>query len=90
MHYKAARVKKLGYFTKLDKSFRSELHWWHVFINAWNGHSFLHVIDHQATANCHINTDASGSWGCGGLFGEKWLQYAWTGEWLNLNNMAKE
>ena len=90
MYYKAARVKKLDYFTKLDKSFRSDLHWWHVFINAWNGRSFLHVINLQATVNLHIHTDASGSWGCGGLFGEKWFQYAWTAEWSNLNIMVKE
>jgi len=53
MYYKVARVKKLDYFTKLDKSFHSDLHWWHVFINAWNGCSFLHVINHHQLPYLH-------------------------------------
>ena len=62
MYSKAARVKKLHYFTKLDKTFRSDLHWWHTFISTWNGRSFLHVINQQVRTDCRIYTDASRSW----------------------------
>ena len=47
MYSKAASIKKLHYFTKLDNPFCSDLHWWHTFISAWNGSSFLHVIAQQ-------------------------------------------
>ena len=44
MYSKAVGVKKLHYFTKLDNTFCSDLHWLHTFISIWNGHSFLHVV----------------------------------------------
>ena len=90
MYSKAASIKKLHYFTKLDNSFRSDLHWWHTFISAWNGRSFLHVISQQVPTDCSIYTNASGSWGCGGIFRDKWFQYAWTAEWLEIGIMTKE
>ena len=90
MYSKAARVKKLHYFTKLDSTFRSDLHWWHTFISTWNGRSFLHVVNQQVPTDCCIYTDASGSWGCGGFFREKWLQFAWTAEWSEIGIMTKE
>ena len=90
MYSKAASVKKLHYFIKLDNPFCSDLHWWHTFISAWNGRSFLHVIAQQVPTDCSIYTDASGSWGCGGFFRDKWFQYAWTAEWLEIGIMTKE
>jgi len=90
MYAKAAKVKKLHYFTKLNSAFCSDLHWWHTFISGWNGRSFLHLINNQDTVDCHIYTDASGSWGCGAFFTNKWFEYAWTADWLGINIMAKE
>ena len=90
MYSKAARVKKLHYFIKLDSTFRSDLHWWHTFISTWNGRSFLHVVNQQVPTDCCIYTDASGSWGCGGFFREKWFQFAWIAEWSEIGIMTKE
>ena len=90
MYSKAARVKKLHYFTKLDSTFHSDLHWWHTFISTWNGRSFLHVVNQQVPTDCCIYTDVSGSWGCGGFFHEKWFQFAWTAEWSKIGIMTKE
>ena len=83
MYLKAASIKKLHYFTKLDNPFRSDLHWWQT-ISAWNGCSFLHVITQQMPTDCRIYTDASGSWGYGGFFCDKWFQHAWTAEWSEI------
>ena len=85
MYSTAAKIKKMS---RLNKSFRSDLHWWHVFINSWNGVSFFH------SANCisehHIYTDASGSWGFGAVFSNRWVQLPWSPEWAIINIMAKE
>ena len=90
MYSRAARLRELHYYTKLTKDFRSDLQWWYVFINSWNGISFLESIHSRTTADYYIATDASGSWGCGGCFKEHWFQYAWPTGWSSINIMAKE
>ena len=37
-----------------------------------------------------IQTDASGTLGCGAVFGNLWLQWKWPSEWQPLSIMAKE
>ena len=90
MYSKAAKLKELHYYTNLTKDFQSDLHWWHIFVNSWNGISFFESIHPQTTADYHITTDALGSWGCGGCFNEHWLQYAWPTGWSSVSIMAKE
>ena len=41
MYAAAAKVKKLHFFTRLNREFRSDLMWWHTFVQAWNGLSIL-------------------------------------------------
>ena len=78
MYSTAAKVKKLAHFSRLNKSFRSDLYWWHIFINSWNGISFLR----SATPLCdyHIYTDTSGSWGFGAVFASYWFHLPWSTE----------
>ena len=45
---------------------------------------------HQINFDHSIQTDASGSWGCGAFFFPHWFQYAWTTEWTPIDIMAKE
>ena len=90
MYSSAAKLRELHYYTKLTKGFRSDLHWWHVFVNSWNGISFLESIHSRTVADYYIATVASGSWGCGGWFIEHWFQYAWPPDWSSINIMAKE
>ena len=68
MYSTAAIVKELSYFTPLNREFRSDLQWWHTFINSWNGLSFLRLSDPQSTFDCQVQTDAAGSWGCGAFY----------------------
>ena len=90
MYSTAARVKELHHFTRLNKDFRSDLHWWYTFINNWNGLSFLRLAQHQLTFDYQIQTDASGAWGCGAFFGSQWFQLPWPAEWSTVGIMAKE
>jgi len=87
MYATAAKLKHLYYKTKLSKGFHSDLRWWHVFITTWNGISFLR--DTHTTSQCdyHIQTDASGSWGCGAYFTGRWFQLPWS---AMIGIMAKE
>ena len=90
MYSIAARVKELHYFTRLNKEFRSDLYWWHIFINKWNGLSFLRTPNCTPSVDGQVQTDASGSWGCGAFYSNQWFQYRWSPEWLSLGIMAKE
>ena len=86
MYATAAKVKQLSFYTRLTKEFRSDLQWWHMFIMRWNGISFLHNALITSPSDYQIQTDASGSWGCGA----HWLQFPWSAEWAPTSIMAKE
>lgn len=90
MYNAAAKLRDLSHYTRLNKDFRSDLRWWHIFVSHWNGLSFFQQSSHNVTAECYIQTDASGSWGCGGCMDIYWFQHAWSEEWSSINIMAKE
>ena len=88
MYAKAAKVKQLDYYAYLNRDFRSDLHWWNTFLVSCNGLSLLRNI--SVAPQFHIHTDASGSWGCGVVFRDQWLQLPWVESWFRANIMAKE
>ena len=87
MYITASKVKELGFYTRLNKSFKSDLYRWHTFLKDWNGISLLKLAD---SAHATIQTNVSGSWGCGAFFDNKWFQWQWPWEWQPVNIMAKE
>ena len=87
MYSVAANVNEMDHFTRLNKGFRSDLFWWHMFANEWNGCSVIAGVPHPQSI---IQTDASGSWGCGAFFQGNWLQWQWPTEWAPIPIMAKE
>ena len=90
MYNAAAKLKELSHYTRLNKDLRSDLRWWHIFVSQWNGFSLFRHTSHSGTADRHIQTDASGSWSCGGCLDTYWFQHAWSEEWTTTNIMAKE
>ena len=40
MYITAAKLEHLSDYTRLNKDFRSDLHWWNTFVSIWNGTSF--------------------------------------------------
>ena len=68
------KPKHLNFMVRLNNSARSDILWWHTFMSAWNGLSFLSFSLPQVT----LTSDASGSWGCGAFWESRWLQLAWT------------
>ena len=60
---------------RLNREFRSDLAWWHLFVQEWNGVSFLPPPPQLAVKE--MASDASGSWGCGAWHETKWFQLQW-------------
>ena len=89
MYATASKVAELDFYTRLNKGFQSDLQWWHTFLQLWNGKSFLQMLA-QPQPQVFIQTDASGSWGCGAFYNGKWLQWHWPEDWYQLDIMTKE
>ena len=86
----AAKVQQMDFFTCLNREFHSDVWWWHVFLQYWNGISLLKRTTDHIPTDIVIQTDASGSWGCGGFFLGKWLQWKWPSDWISVGIMPKE
>ena len=69
-------LKKPHHYTRLNASFRADLHWWQTFVSSWNGVSILYRLNRQAP-DSEFHTDASGSRGCTALWEGYWFQLAW-------------
>lgn len=67
-------AKKRDHFVRLGCDVRSDLTWWHKFLDAWNG---VGILPTMATPRLSLYTDASGKWGCAGIWGNKWFQWKW-------------
>ena len=67
MYSTAARLHKMHFITQLNKSFRSDLLWWHTFFQSWNGCS---ILRHPAVSHpdVSVQTVASGIWGCAAVY----------------------
>ena len=90
MYVTAAKLKKLHFYTRLNRQFRSDLAWWYTFVHHWNGLSILRNPTMAPSTPIAIQTDASGSWGCGAVYNHRWLQLRWSDEWMHQHIMAKE
>ena len=64
-----------GHPIRLNKGFRSDLAWWDMFAERWNGSSFLPRPVQLPSVD--MASDASGSWGCGAWFRQDWFQVQW-------------
>ena len=84
-------VNELHHFVRLNREFRSDLHWWKLFISRWNGVSFL-MPAHVASPSTSIYSDASGSWGFGAWCDSslQWFQGSWPPNWQKQAITAKE
>ena len=83
-----AAVKSNHHYVHLSTSARADLDWWSYFLQHWNGTMFL---QQPQTPMAHMYTDASGSFGCGGvLMSAQWFQIQWPPTWANIDICVKE
>lgn len=82
-------TKRHQHFIRLNAAFRSDLSWWHTFLDHWNGVSMFQDASTRP-AEHHLFTDASGTLGCGAWSGQSWFQYLWPEEFTERSIAAKE
>ena len=83
-------VKHLDHWVHLNQDFKSDLAWWQTFIDSWNGLGMMQSIAANWTPRFIFSTDASGGWGCGACWGDKWIQCPWNDSWKDKNIAVKE
>lgn len=69
-------VAKKRHFVRLNAAFRSDLRWWQLFLENWNGVSMLENLSAREPDQ-HVFSDAAGSFGCGAIWGVSWFQFQW-------------
>lgn len=67
-------AKKSGRWIRLNASTRSDLRWWLKYMEEWNG---VFLMPRLALPEISVESDASGSWGCGARWGAQWFQWQW-------------
>ena len=82
----ASSVSELDHYVHLNSSARADLAWWHSFLRAWNGISIMPPTGEPLL----MTSDASGSWGCGGVHENLWFQVEWPADWLGVSIAPKE
>jgi hypothetical protein len=83
-------VKELHHFVRLNKGFRSDLEWWSMFLEGWNGVSLLSTVARKPP-DVMVTSDASGGWGCGAFSSSsEWFQYPWPENWKAVHMTEKE
>ena len=71
---------------RLNAQARADIQWWGIFMEHWNGVSFL-----PASVPTHyFYSDASVSWGCGAVWAPVWFQLQWPADWMEMNIAVKE
>ena len=74
---------------RLNIAVRSDLKWWQLFLQGWNGVSLLWNRK-RLHPDMNVWSDASGSWGCGALSQSQWLQHQWLPHSDHLSIAVKE
>ena len=69
--------RKPSHPLRLNMGFRSDLAWWILFLQSWNGLSLMSAVGREKPAFT-VTSDASGSWGCGAYFSTHWFQLQWS------------
>ena len=77
------------HFIRLNKEARSDVEWWHLFAERWNGVSMMYVA-RKDSCEIIVTSDASGCWGCGAFCGREWFQLRWPGATQESHITVKE
>ena len=82
-------VHRSHHHIRLNSGMRSDLAWWDLFLDTWNGVSLLRP-SRLASPDHEFYTDASGSYGCGAIWGCRWIQLEWPQSYENTPIAPKE
>ena len=83
-----ASTRSRCHYVHLDVVAKADLLWWYYFLQEWNGSMFF---PQPTVSEIHVYTDASGTFGCGGvLWPSQWFSLQWPASWLETNIAVKE
>ena len=85
----ASTMRVLHFYLRINREARSDILWWASFVDRWNGEGLLSALGRLLPSRS-VQTDASGSWGCGAVYGSQWIQLAWPEEWQGQSIAPKE
>ena len=74
---------------RLNVAARSDIYWWSTFSQSWNGVSLIREFGKVAVDH-YVTTDASGQFGCGGLWKNRWFQVQWAPEYRITKNIPQQ
>ena len=74
---------------RLTQAARSDIEWWYLFSEDWNGVAMLSLL-RKDNPDSLLTSDASGNWGCGAFSDDRWFQLQWAGETVSLHITVKE
>ena len=77
------------HFIGLNTPARTDILWWQMYVENWNGISLLWDVSRQR-ADTTVTSDALGSWDCGALCKSRWFHFPWPSSLLHLPIAIKE
>ena len=81
----STKARRLHHNVRLNKSFKSDLSWWSVFLPTWNGVSMMSGVS-KSRATAVVTSDASGNWGCGAYTSTgEWFMLQWPLSWMRIH-----
>ena len=79
------------HWIRLNSEFQSDLQWWDLFLEDWNGISVFANLASTSSPATELTTDASESWGCGAFNSSgEWFQLQWPSAWRSIHITVKE
>lgn len=74
---------KPHHFIRLTKGIREDLKMWQLFLQEFNGYSYIQDLEWESSSNLHLFTDSAGgkSLGCGAYLDGSWAFLRWPEHW---------
>ena len=86
----SSSVSDLHHHIRLRGGFKSDLQWWVLFMDKWNGISVMSSLS-RVCPSATLTSDVSGQWGCRAFRDTgHWFQCEWQGAWGEVHITAKE
>ena len=80
----------VDHWVRLNQHFRSDLQWWAIFLEDWNGVALFGGVVRRPP-KFTLTSDASDHWGCGAFTSSgNWFQFQWPPVWADVHITVKE
>lgn len=63
---------------RLNREAQADINWWYQFGLGWNGTALMRSVVVDEEPREVVLSDASGGWGCGAVWNDRWFQVQWS------------